>query len=38
LTPQRQHEVGMRLKMGELQANIARAYGVDVDTIKQLAR
>jgi hypothetical protein len=28
----------MRLKMGEPQANIARAYGVDVDTIKQLAR
>ena len=38
LTPQRQHEVGMRLKMGEPQASIARAYGVDVNTIRQLAR
>jgi hypothetical protein len=38
LTPQRQHEVGMRLKMGEPAARIARAYGVDVNTIGQLVR
>ena len=38
LTPQRQHEAGMRLKMGEPAARIARAYGVDVNTIGQLAR
>jgi hypothetical protein len=38
LTPQRQHEVGMWLKMGEPQTNIARVYGVDANTIGQLAR
>jgi transposase len=35
MTPQQQQEVRTRLKTGD---NIARGYGVDVDTIKRLAR
>ena len=38
LTLQQQREVHARLKVGEPRDNIARAYGVDVDTIRQLAR
>ena len=38
LTLQQQREVQARLKEGEPQDNIARSYGVDVDTIRQLAQ
>ena len=38
LTLQQQREVHARLKVGEPRDNIARAYGVDVDTIRQLAQ
>jgi len=36
LTPQQQREVRARLEEGEPQDNIARSYGVDVDTIKRV--
>jgi hypothetical protein len=38
LTPQQQQEVHARLKEGEPQANIARGYNVDVETIGRLVR
>ena len=37
LSPQQQREVRMRLGVGESKDRIASAYGVDVDTIRQLA-
>ena len=36
LTPQQQREVRARLEEGEPQDNVARSYGVDVDTIKRV--
>jgi hypothetical protein len=38
LTPQKQQEVRDRLKIGEPKDKLAREYGVDVDTIRQLVR
>jgi hypothetical protein len=37
LTPQQQREIRDRVKMGEPKDNIARAYNVDVATVRQLA-
>jgi hypothetical protein len=37
LTPQQQREVRDRIKMGEPKDKIARAYNVDVATVRQLA-
>jgi hypothetical protein len=38
LTPQQQQEVQVRLKTGESYDSIARSYGVDVATIRQLGQ
>jgi hypothetical protein len=38
LTLQQQREVHVWLKMGEPHATIAYAYGVNIDTIRQLAQ
>jgi hypothetical protein len=38
LTPQQQQEAHARHKMGESKDSIAHAYGIDVDTIRQLVR
>jgi hypothetical protein len=38
LTPQQRREVRARFKEGEPAGNIARAYGIDADTVKQLGR
>ena len=38
LTPQQQREVRARLEEGEPQDNVARSYGVDVDTIRRPAQ
>jgi hypothetical protein len=38
LSPQRQNEALQRLRMGESAERIAGACGVDVETIRRLAR